>query len=114
MYIYVCVSVCVCMCVCVCVCVCMCVYTHKHTHTHTLSLSLSLTHTHTHSVELGYAARFLHVSLPHMTCMYPPLHMTHTVSDLATRHVFCFQYGCLVFWGLEPEEQEFFIQVRTP
>jgi uncharacterized Rmd1/YagE family protein len=32
------------------------------------------------------------------------------VSDLATRHVFCFQYGCLVFWGVEPEEQEFFIQ----
>jgi len=33
-----------------------------------------------------------------------------TVSDLATKHVFCFQYGCLVFWGLEPEEQEFFIE----
>ena len=32
------------------------------------------------------------------------------MSDLATKHVFCFQYGCLVFWGLEPQEQEFFIE----
>mmetsp|Transcript_41118 Transcript_41118/g.66217 ORF Transcript_41118/g.66217 Transcript_41118/m.66217 type:complete len:761 (+) Transcript_41118:188-2470(+) len=33
-----------------------------------------------------------------------------TVSDLATKHVFCFQYGCMVFWGLEQEEQEWFIR----
>uniref|UniRef100_A0A7S4MZV6 DUF155 domain-containing protein n=1 Tax=Guillardia theta TaxID=55529 RepID=A0A7S4MZV6_GUITH len=32
-----------------------------------------------------------------------------TVSDLATKHVFCYEYGCLVFWGLEPEEEQFFI-----
>ena len=28
-----------------------------------------------------------------------------TVSDLATKHVFFFEYGCLVFWGLDPEEE---------
>jgi len=34
-----------------------------------------------------------------------------TVADLSTKHVFCYAYGCVVFWGLEPEEEKFFLDV---
>jgi len=37
-----------------------------------------------------------------------------TVADLSTKHVFCYQYGCVVFWGLEPEEEKFFLDVIRP
>mmetsp|Transcript_64106 Transcript_64106/g.150872 ORF Transcript_64106/g.150872 Transcript_64106/m.150872 type:complete len:256 (+) Transcript_64106:314-1081(+) len=37
-----------------------------------------------------------------------------TVADLATKHVFCFQYGCLVFWGLDPDEEQFFLDIIHP
>jgi uncharacterized Rmd1/YagE family protein len=34
-----------------------------------------------------------------------------TIADLGIRHIFCFQYGCLVFWGMTPEEEKQFIDL---
>mmetsp|Transcript_75937 Transcript_75937/g.203433 ORF Transcript_75937/g.203433 Transcript_75937/m.203433 type:complete len:705 (+) Transcript_75937:3-2117(+) len=36
------------------------------------------------------------------------------LADSSTKHVFFFQYGCLVFWGLEPEEERFFLDLVRP
>lgn len=37
-----------------------------------------------------------------------------TFGQLATKHVFFFQYGCLVFWGLEDEERQYFQEMVQP
>jgi len=35
-------------------------------------------------------------------------------NEVASKHVFFFQYGCLVFWGLTPEEEDFFLELVRP